>query len=40
MEANQRLQSTAVYQKSKELKTDMRRAAFLLALERLEAEMN
>lgn len=39
METNQRLQAATVYEKSKELKTDMRRAAFLVALERLEAEM-
>jgi glutamate dehydrogenase/leucine dehydrogenase len=39
LEDNQSLQSKIVYEKSKELNTDMRRAAFLIALERLESEM-
>ncbi len=39
MEDNQKLQSKTVYQKSLDLKTDMRRAAFLLALERLEVAL-
>jgi glutamate dehydrogenase/leucine dehydrogenase len=39
MEDNQKLQSKTVYQKSIDLKTDMRRAAFLLALERLEVAL-
>ncbi len=39
LEDNQKLQSKNVYQKSIELKTDMRRAAFLLALERLEVAL-
>jgi glutamate dehydrogenase/leucine dehydrogenase len=39
MEDNQRAQSLAIYEKSIDLKTDLRRAAFLLAMERIEAEM-
>ncbi len=39
LEDNQRLQSKTVYEKSKSLNTDMRRAAFLLAMERIEAEL-
>lgn len=36
MKENQRKQSQLVYEKSKELNTDMRRAAFLVALERID----
>lgn len=39
MEDNQRTQSQAVYEKSKALDTDMRRAAFIIAMERIEAEL-
>ncbi|MDQ5930174.1 MAG: glutamate dehydrogenase [Bacteroidota bacterium] len=39
LEDNQRLQTKTVYQKSLDLHTDMRRAAFLLALERLEVTL-
>jgi glutamate dehydrogenase/leucine dehydrogenase len=39
MEDNQRAQSQAVYEKAKSLNTDMRRAAFIIAMERIEAEL-
>lgn len=39
LENNQSLQSKIVYEKSKELNTDMRRAAFLIALERIQSEI-
>ncbi len=39
LETNQRLQAKLVHDKAKALNTDMRRAAFLIALERIEAEM-
>jgi len=39
MEENQKLQSKTIYEKSTTLHTDMRRAGFLLALERLQESM-